>query len=119
MNHRNGKYARIYLKRMQRAFEDSSLMVDDLCLRWHEAWQRHDADMRSYCYRRNNFFGISLYGRTRASHALPFFTSTGLSHPRNGTAPLWSSSSTRRKPMREVLATIADHRYLGPLALAS
>ena len=55
MNHRNGKYARIYLKRMQRAFEDSSLTMYDLYLHWHEAWQRHDADMRSYFYRRNNF----------------------------------------------------------------
>ena len=36
MNRRNGKYARTYLKRMQRAFEDSSLTMDDLRLHWHE-----------------------------------------------------------------------------------
>ena len=28
--HRNGRYARTYLQRMQRAFEDSSLTLDDL-----------------------------------------------------------------------------------------
>ena len=38
MKHRNVKYAYTYLKRMQRAFEDSSLTMDDLSLHWHEAW---------------------------------------------------------------------------------
>ena len=57
-NHRNGKYAPTYLKRMQRAFEDSSLTMDDLRQHWHEAWQRHDADLRSYFAGKNNFFCV-------------------------------------------------------------
>ena len=59
-NHRNGKYARTYLKRMQRAFEDSSLTMDDLRQHWHEAWQRHDADLRSYFAGKNNFFAFDI-----------------------------------------------------------
>ena len=60
INRCNGKYVRSYLKRMQRTFEDSSFAVDDLRLHWHEAWQRHDADLRSYFARRNNFFRSTL-----------------------------------------------------------
>ncbi len=60
LNHRSGKYARTYLKRMQRAFEDSSLTMDDLRQHWHEAWQRHDADLRSYFAGRNNFFAFDI-----------------------------------------------------------
>ena len=60
LNHRNGKYARTYLSRMQRAFEDPSLTLDDLRQHWVEAWQRHDADLRTYSAGRNNFFEFDI-----------------------------------------------------------
>ena len=60
LNHRNGKYARTYLYRMQRTFEDPSLTIDDLRQHWVEAWQRHDADLRTYFAGRNNFFEFDI-----------------------------------------------------------
>ena len=60
MNYRNDKHVRTYLKRRQRAFENSSLMVDDLRLYWHEAWQRNDADLRSYFSSAKQFFRLTL-----------------------------------------------------------
>ena len=85
MNHRNGKYARTYIKRMQRAFEDSSPTMDDLRIHWHEAWQRHDAFVRHY-------------GRSRASCALPFFASTGLPHPWQCVAPSGARPAPAENP---------------------
>ncbi len=61
LNHRNGKNARTYLNRMQRDFEDPSLTLDDLRQHWVEAWQRHDADRRTYSAGRNNFFWIRFH----------------------------------------------------------
>ena len=60
LNHRNSKYARTYLNRMQRAFEDPSLTLDDLRQHWVEVWQRHDADLRSYFVGRNNLFEFDI-----------------------------------------------------------
>ena len=45
---------------MQRAFEDPSLTLDDLRQHWVEAWQRHDADLRTYFAGRNNFFEFDI-----------------------------------------------------------
>ena len=60
LHHRNGKYARTYLQRMQRAFEDSSLTLDDLRRHWVEAWMRHDADLQRYFSGRTNFFRFDI-----------------------------------------------------------
>ena len=60
LNHRNGKYARTYLSRLQRAFEDLGLTVYDLRQHLVEAWQRHDADLRTYFAGRNNFFEFDI-----------------------------------------------------------
>ena len=119
LNHRNGKYARTYLNRMQRFFEDPSLTVDDLRQHRVEAWQRHDADLRTYFAGRNNFFEFDITVSNEQAALCRLFAATGLPHPRQCFVPLWSSSVARRKSMSEVLATIADRRYLGPPALAS
>ena len=60
MNHRKGKYARAYLDRMRRAFDDPSLTLEDLRQHWEEAWQRHDLDLKRYFAGRSNFFAFNI-----------------------------------------------------------
>ncbi|WP_392350112.1 sulfotransferase [Parasynechococcus sp.] len=55
LHHRKGKYARTYLERMQQAFDDHSLTLDDLKRHWVDAWMRHDADLQRYFSGRTNF----------------------------------------------------------------
>jgi hypothetical protein len=106
---------------MQRAFEDSSLTMDDLRQHWHEAWQRHDADLRSYFAGRNNFFAFDITVPQEQAALCRFLRRRGYrirgnALPHSGARP---SPIAHRKSMSEVLATIADRRYLGPPALAS
>ena len=117
MNHHNGKYARNYLKRMQRAFEDSSLKMDDLRLHWYEAWQRHYADLRSYFVRRNNFLHSTFCSLNSKLRFAVFYVDGAIASAERHCLTL---ELVQRSPktMSEVLATIADHRYLGPPALA-
>ena len=60
LHHRNGLYARTYLQRMQRAFKDLSLTLDDLRRHLVEAWMRHDADLQRYFSGRTNFFRFDI-----------------------------------------------------------
>ena len=60
LHHRNGKYARTYLKRMKTAFGDRTLTLDDLRQHWIEAWERHEADLNSYFAGRSNFFRFDI-----------------------------------------------------------
>ena len=60
MNHRKGKYARTYLERLQSAFDDSSLTLEDLRTHWKQAWERHDRDLKRYFAGRSNFFAFDI-----------------------------------------------------------
>ena len=55
-----GKYARAYLDRMRRAYDDLSLTLDDLRQHWQEAWRRHDLDLKRYFAGRSNFFAFDI-----------------------------------------------------------
>ena len=41
---------------MRRAYDDSSLNLEDPRQHWQEAWQRYDLDLKPYFAGRSNFF---------------------------------------------------------------